>query len=128
LGDPINTAARLESVNKQFGTRLCVAESTLQDCKGFRTRPIGDLVLKGKTEKIKAFELVSEERFTQPLIQIYIDAYELMENYGSDALCLFKQLIEQYPDDSLSLYHYQRLEDKLVNNLDINATIILKDK
>jgi len=128
LGDPINTASRLESVNKQFGTRLCVAESTLEGCENFKTRPIGDLVLKGKTEPIKAFELLSEEQFKQPLIQTYLDAYQIMARSGSNALGLFKQLIEQYPEDSLSLYHYQRLEDKLVNNLDINTTIILKDK
>src|SRR5690606_37198933 len=32
LGDPVNTAARLESVNKQLGTRLCVSEATLKAC------------------------------------------------------------------------------------------------
>ena len=29
LGDPVNTAARLESVNKHLGTRLCLSEDVL---------------------------------------------------------------------------------------------------
>ena len=48
LGDPVNTASRLESVNKHLGTRVCVSEATLAGCTGVVTRPVGRLVLIGK--------------------------------------------------------------------------------
>ena len=56
LGDTINTASRLESVNKHLGTRMCVSENTLSGCTGVVTRPVGRLVLKGKTEPLMVFQ------------------------------------------------------------------------
>ncbi|WP_148360674.1 adenylate/guanylate cyclase domain-containing protein, partial [Acidisphaera rubrifaciens] len=50
LGDAVNTAARLEGLNKYFGTRCCVSAATV-DAAGERdVRPIGDIVLKGRRE------------------------------------------------------------------------------
>ena len=58
-GDAINTAARLESVNKQIGTRVCVSGTTIEHCHGVPCRPVGELVLKGKSESVAAFEPMS---------------------------------------------------------------------
>jgi adenylate cyclase len=55
-GDTINTAARLEAANKELGTRICVARSTVELCGADRFRPIGSLMLKGKTGSIDIFE------------------------------------------------------------------------
>lgn len=110
LGDPINTAARLESVNKQLGTRICVAESTLSQCKDFMARPIGSLILKGKQEKIKTFELLSKAQFNSPLTSEYMAAYQKMDNEDPDALQAFAALLKHYPDDPLSHYHHNRLQ------------------
>ncbi len=123
LGDPINTASRLESVNKQFGTRLCVAESTLESCKEFKSRPIGGLVLKGKTKTIQAFELLSQQQFESSLTREYLNAYQQLDNNDAETLNSFKKLVEKYPDDALSRYHYQRLQ-----NQHTGTTIVLKDK
>jgi len=49
-GDAINTAARLESVNKYLGTRICSSAATAIRVPDFSGRPAGTLVLKGKTE------------------------------------------------------------------------------
>lgn len=112
LGDPINTAARLESVNKQLGTRICVSEATLNQCKDFPARPIGSLILKGKQEKIKTFELLSEAQFNSALTSEYMAAYQKMEVEDPDALNAFAALLERYPDDPLSQYHYKRLQQR----------------
>ncbi len=56
LGDPVNTAARLESVNKHLGTRMCVSENILSACPETRVRPVGRLVLKGKSQSLGVFE------------------------------------------------------------------------
>lgn len=112
LGDPINTASRLESVNKQFGTRICVAESTLSQCQNVMARPIGFLILKGKQEKIKTFELLSKTQFNSPLTSEYIAAYQKMEAEEPDALDAFALLLKNYPNDTLTQYHYKRLQQR----------------
>lgn len=123
LGDPINTASRLESVNKQFGTRLCVAESTLSGCKEFKRRPVGWLVLKGKKEKIKTYELLTEDQFKSSLTQDYIAAYEKMEQQSIEAVKIFEQLLKQYPEDPLIKYHHNRLQQQQTG-----STIVLDSK
>lgn len=123
LGDPINTAARLESVNKQLGTRICVAESTLSQCENQLARPIGSLILKGKQEKIKTFELLTKAQFDSALTSDYLAAYQKMDAEDPDALKAFSVLLERYPDDPLSHYHYKRLQQG-----ETGSTIIMSNK
>ncbi|MDD4911990.1 MAG: adenylate/guanylate cyclase domain-containing protein [Sideroxydans sp.] len=109
LGDPINTAARLESINKQLGTHICVSAATVAQCVGFLGRPSGRLVLKGKTEAIVTYEPLTLEQMGHPNIVEYLDAYALMEAGSPDAQEAFRQLAEHYPDDPLAVYHAKRL-------------------
>ena len=55
-GDTVNVAARLEAANKQLGTRVCVSATLAARVEQFRGRPVGDLILRGKTEALRAFE------------------------------------------------------------------------
>ena len=55
-GDTINVAARLEGANKRSGTRICVSATLAGKVEDFTGRPVGDLVLRGKTEALRAFE------------------------------------------------------------------------
>jgi len=42
-GDAINTAARLEGVNKYLGTRICVSDKVSEQIPDFQGRPVGTL-------------------------------------------------------------------------------------
>ena len=55
-GDTINTAARLEAANKHLGTRICVSAAVADGAENFRGRPVGDLVLRGRSEPLRAYE------------------------------------------------------------------------
>ena len=48
-GDAVNTAARLEGLNKFLGTRICVSDSTRDLCSSTEFRPVASVVLKGKS-------------------------------------------------------------------------------
>ena len=108
LGDPVNTAARLESVNKHLGTHLCVSESIAADNPEVEMRPIGRLVLKGKTEALAVFEPSISPAGRCPLAD-YLTAYAAMAEQSSDALAHFDRLLTDYPDDPLLLLHRRRL-------------------
>ena len=109
-GDAINTAARLESVNKYFDTRVCVSETTLERCAYPHHRPIGRLILKGKSEGLGAYELLSPERTQAPETMEYVKAYGLLEAGDPTAAQVFAGLTERYPDDGLIAFHATRLE------------------
>ena len=59
IGDAVNLSARLEGVNKVFGTTIIVSEATLQKTEGlFLTRQLGRIVVKGKTKPVQIYELL----------------------------------------------------------------------
>ncbi len=58
IGDAVNLGARLESLNKEYGTRIIISEATRGRLSGpYRFRPLGDVVVKGKTHPVAIFEL-----------------------------------------------------------------------
>ncbi|MBX3516370.1 MAG: adenylate/guanylate cyclase domain-containing protein [Rhodospirillales bacterium] len=109
-GDAINTAARLESANKFFGTRVCVSGSTAQLCERFAGRPTGALVLKGKTEAIETFEPLVDDLLHAPQTEAYLHAYRLLEAGNEQALAAFEAVCQDHPDDALAAFHLNRLK------------------
>lgn len=113
LGDPVNTAARLESVNKWLGSEICVSEAILAGCPEASVRPVGSLVLKGKSEAIKVFEpLTAERQGRYAPLDRYLLAYgQLLATDGHEAACrLFAELAAGYPEDPLARLHHGRLQ------------------
>ena len=110
LGDPVNTAARLESVNKYLGTRICVSEATLSACRPFDVRPVGRLVLKGKRMALQVFEpLPNPMPPGYAPAALYQSAYQAMRDRDAVATELFNRLREAYPSDPLVVLYCARL-------------------
>ena len=109
-GDMVNTAARLESVNKHLGTRICISGETAGRCPGIAFRPVAELVLKGKTESIQVFEPLAEGWTDSPAAAAYLEAYEKMLRNDPGAGEAFQEVIRISPDDALAKFHLGRLE------------------
>ena len=62
LGDPVNTAARLESETKGFGVSIIVGARTAALAKGFAFLPIGAIKLKGKDNLESVYALLGDEQ------------------------------------------------------------------
>ena len=59
IGDAVNLGSRLESLNKQYGTRIIISDATREQLTGrYLFRPLGDVVVKGKTKPVAIFEVV----------------------------------------------------------------------
>ena len=108
-GDAINTAARLESVNKQLGTRVCVSGTTIERCHNATFRPVGELILKGKSESVAAFEPVLNGDKSHSNVDEYMAAYRLLSAEDAEAESAFRRLAERYPEDALISFHVKRL-------------------
>jgi adenylate cyclase len=109
MGDPVNTAARLESVNKHLGTRMCVSEDILADNPQAVVRPVGRLVLKGKRQALAVFEPVTDDAMPRAPLEAYCQAYTAMQQEDPHAAALFARLAHAWPQDPLVLLHHGRL-------------------
>ena len=59
MGDTVNLASRLEGVNKEYGTYVCVSESVARAASAeFVFRELDTIKVKGKNEGVRIFELV----------------------------------------------------------------------
>ena len=59
IGDHVNLGARLESLNKDYGTRIIISDATRSQLVGAYTyRPLGSVVVKGKSRPVAIFEVV----------------------------------------------------------------------
>ena len=122
-GDSINTAARLESVNKHLGTQLCISGTTVAQCPNHFFRPIGALVLKGKTEAIEAFEPITREEAETPFIKRYNEAFEYLARGDARAKESFERLQADFPQDPLVTLHCDRIAQGM-----LSTTIVLAEK
>jgi adenylate cyclase len=58
IGDAVNLAARLEGMNKEYGTRILISSATADAIGGeYTTRPIGQVRIRGKEEAVTILEL-----------------------------------------------------------------------
>ena len=108
-GDTINIAARLEAANKQLGTRICVSATVAKEADNFRGRPVGELMLRGRSEPLRAFEPLPQQKFEAPETAQYSDAFAKMEAGDAAAMPAFAALVGMHADDPLAGFHLKRL-------------------
>ena len=59
-GDAVNLAARLEALNKEYGTRILVAESTRKLAgSGFAFTALGEVSIRGKSEPVPVYTVTA---------------------------------------------------------------------
>lgn len=100
LGDGVNLAARLKSLNTRYGTHLLVSSDTLSFAKGheiFVTRPIGKLVLKGRTTPTLTYEVLGKRSLTSAHVITAAETHQrgfdmLMARHFAEAKSLFDKV------------------------------------
>jgi adenylate cyclase len=108
-GDTINVAARLEAANKQLGTRICVSGDLASRIDKFEGRPVGDLILRGKSGAMRAFQPLTPAQYLNPATVSYRKAFALLEATDARALTAFAAHVGAHPDDQLASFHLKRL-------------------
>ncbi|WP_028135200.1 adenylate/guanylate cyclase domain-containing protein [Bradyrhizobium japonicum] len=108
-GDSINIAARLEAANKHLGTRICVSASVAEAAENFQGRPVGELMLRGRSEPLRAFEPLPPTKYAAPETALYAEAFARMAAGDAAAMPAFAALVGAHADDSLAGFHLKRL-------------------
>jgi class 3 adenylate cyclase/CHASE2 domain-containing sensor protein len=108
-GDAVNAASRLEGLNKHFGTRLCVGNAARMLCKGVAFRPIGSVILKGKTEALDVWEPLHEGAFSADFLARYEEAFDAAKDEKPDAADCFAKLAAEAADDPMVRFYLERL-------------------
>ena len=131
IGDTVNLASRLESVNKFFKTRVIISEETIKNTDNtFFTRELGSIAVKGKELPIKIFELMGDEKGTDPgersLGELYHQGIRCHnEQRFKEAMEVFDEILKKYPQDGPSEFYRKRCEDLIsVHNLTEGWNII----
>jgi len=113
VGDTVNLASRLESMNKAFKTRIIVSQETMSGTgDAFFFREVGLIEAKGKSEAVRIFELKGNRNDT--------DAAEMQTDIASfhEGLACFRKrewqkaimLFGASPDDGPSAFYRARCE------------------
>jgi adenylate cyclase len=67
IGDNVNLGSRLESLNKEYKTRIIISDATrTRLTSGYDIRPLGEVVVKGKSNAVAIFEI----KVPAPLIEV----------------------------------------------------------
>ena len=108
-GDTINIASRLEGANKRFGTRICVSAAIVERIPGFKGRPVGDLVLRGRAGALRSFEALTGQAHAHAATPAYCKAFAQLERGDAGAMAAFAALVGLRTEDHLVNFHLRRL-------------------
>ena len=121
IGDNVNLASRLEGVNKQFGTKVIISETSFHHAADrIEARELDLIAVKGKEKPIRIYELLGEKgRLTGEQKQWKLLYEEALRSYRAKdfarARRLFAQVLETNPGDQAASVLLNRCED-LQNN------------
>lgn len=137
IGDTANLAARLESANKQFGSKILMTERTRELARMTSAfRLIGRVVVKGKTEPETLYEpiggMMPKGNRTPEWIILSNDAVGAYIAGDFDkALDLFDRLEEEFGDHELAEKYRESIAQVRAEGgpgADFKGTIVLSEK
>lgn len=119
IGDSVNLAARLEWVNKEYGTFICVSESTYLQAKDhFAFRELDTIKVKWKTKWVKIYELLSYKDEVSD-----VEKYAMYDNalslYYSGSYVEAKKIFLHIPGDDAAIMMAERCQDALDGTIEV---------
>jgi adenylate cyclase len=138
LGDPVNLGARLESLNKQYGTYFAISEFT-RDCLTpglFRMRLLDYVKVKGKQKPVFIYEVYGygDEEINEELLEYY-DEYEVgfrayLEKDFVNARKKFERCLRLRPENKAAIRILERVRNLQYSDVgeDWDGSVSLTEK
>jgi adenylate cyclase len=110
VGDCVNTASRLEGLNKYLNTRILVSDDVIAGIGEFLTRPLGKFILAGKVNAVSVHELICRrdeaDEAKIALCETFIRALEAYrKQLWNVAIDLFENILAMNADDGPSRFY-----------------------
>lgn len=113
MGDEVNLASRLEGLNKQYGSSICITESTLNAANGeFEARELDLVRVVGRETPVRIYELMAlKGGLTPEREKQRAQFHQALKIYRArkweEASALFAELHRLY-DDTAAVYYVRR--------------------
>jgi adenylate cyclase len=114
MGDGVNVAARLEGVNKLFGTTICISDSVYDAvAASVVARPVRRIQVKGRESAFLVYTLVGIEASDDPELRVRDEDRKLVEmtwaasNYfergnRAEAARQYRRILDAFPRDPVA--------------------------
>jgi class 3 adenylate cyclase/ABC-type nitrate/sulfonate/bicarbonate transport system substrate-binding protein len=116
LGDGVNVAARLEGINKLFGTTICISDSIFEDAQAeILTRPLKRIQVKGRKTEFMIYELLAIRTSDDPELrardrddQLSAMTWHASQQFEAGDLaaaeCAYRAILENFPGDPVAKF------------------------
>ena len=141
MGSAVNLAARLEGVNKKFGTWILISEQTREAADKhdeiFTVRKLDRVRVVGINEPVRLFELINLKAKTPQNqtkgIHLFHEALDMFEDKNwKESLKYFEKAIESIPNDPPSKLYLKRctdlIEGSALSDMDDEGVFNLTEK
>ncbi len=113
VGDTVNTASRIEGLNKTLGTHLLASKDVIEFLDDFYTRELGIFLLAGKNRPLVIHEIICRkndlDKDAEALCGQFANALSLFkENKLDDAMEMFHHLVQIYPNDGPCAFYQEK--------------------
>lgn len=112
VGDIVNTASRVEALNKQLGTRILATDTVFAGADGLLIRPLGAFRLRGRRNATSVAEILcAKEQACNLKIDLCRRFAKALHAYRAgrrEAADLFQEILERYPEDGPSRFYRNR--------------------
>ena len=119
IGDSVNLAARLEWVNKEYGTFICVSESTYLQAKDqFSFRELDTIKVKWKTKWVKIYELLGYKDGVNN-VEKYATYDNALSLYYSSSYAEARKIFMSISGDDAAIMMAERCQDALNGTIEV---------
>ena len=112
VGDIVNTASRIQGLNKQLGTTIIASNDVLADLDGLVSRNLGCFRMLGKDRPVHVHELICHETERKPRIDKLCSQFAkglaaYQDQKWDLAYGIFSQILSEYPTDGPSEFYLE---------------------
>ncbi|MDA7993269.1 MAG: adenylate/guanylate cyclase domain-containing protein [Pirellulales bacterium] len=106
IGNPVNLASRLESLNKVYGTKIIISQKTKELVSDiFVVRPLDLVAVKGQEVGNYIYELIGFQKEAAGKTIELVEEYEAalttyIDSHFQEAAKQFESITRQFPDDA----------------------------